>query len=92
VLAQIEEWSNRSAEADEFFEMAIGFQEKSGEPYQLLDAHIAYAEVLEARPDLAAAREHWKLAAKIGKIAAIGLKGSGSRNEGDDPVERAVEA
>jgi len=91
-LAQLEEWSNRSAEADELFEMAIGIQEKSGEPYELLDAHIAYAEVLEERQDLAAAGEHWKLAAKIGKIAAMGLKGRGSRNEGDDLVERAVEA
>jgi transcriptional regulator with XRE-family HTH domain len=88
VLAQIEEWSSNHAEADELFEMAIGIQEKSDEPYQLLDAHIAYAEVLEARPDLAAARQHWRLAAKIGKIVALGLKGGESPDEGDESVER----
>jgi transcriptional regulator with XRE-family HTH domain len=92
VLAQVEEWSNNREKADELFEMAIGIHERSGDPYQLLDAHIAYAEVLEARPDFASARRHWKIAAKIGKIAAIGVKWGGSPNEDHDPLERAVEA
>jgi transcriptional regulator with XRE-family HTH domain len=88
VLAQVEEWSNNPAKADELFEMAIRIQEESGDPYQLLDAHIAYAEVLEARPDLASATRHWKLAAKIGKIAAIGLKAEAS-DVGEEAVEQA---
>jgi transcriptional regulator with XRE-family HTH domain len=87
VLAQIEEWCNNQAKADELFEIAIRIQEQSGEPYQLLDAHMAYAEVLEARPDLAAAKQHWKLAAKIGKIVALGLKRDASPGEGDESVE-----
>jgi transcriptional regulator with XRE-family HTH domain len=88
VLAQIEEWSNNHAKADELFEMAIRIQEESGEPYQLLDAQIAYAEVLEARPDLASATQHWKMAAKIGKLAAIRLKLGTSPDEGEEAVEQ----
>ena len=88
VLAQVEEWTNNRAKADELFELAIRIQEKSGDPYQLLDAHIAYAEVLEARPDLPSATKHWKLAAKIGKIAAIGLKAEASE-VGEEAVEQA---
>jgi len=89
VLAQIEEWCNNQSKADELFEMAIRIQEESGEPYQLLDAHMAYAELLEARPDFVSATEHWRLAAKIGKIAAIGLKLDALADEGEQAVERS---
>jgi transcriptional regulator with XRE-family HTH domain len=88
VLAQIEEWCNNQAKADELFEIAIRIQEESGEPYQLIDAHMAYAELLEARPDLVSAREQWRLAAKIGKIAAMGLKLGASQDEGEEAVEQ----
>jgi transcriptional regulator with XRE-family HTH domain len=87
VLAQLEEWCNNQAKADELFEIAIRIQEESGAPYQVLDAHIAYAEALEARPDLASATRHWKLAANIGKIAAMGLKLSPSSDEREEAVE-----
>ncbi len=92
VLAQIEEWSNNQPRADELFDMAIRIQEESGEPYQLLDAHMAYAELLEARPDFISATEHWRLAAKIGKIAAIGLKLDALADEGEQAVERLSRA
>jgi transcriptional regulator with XRE-family HTH domain len=92
VLAQIEEWSNNQAKAEELFEMAIRIQEESGEPFQLIDAHMAYAEVLESRPDVASAAQHWKLAARIGKIAAIGLKLGASPDEGEEAVARISRA
>jgi hypothetical protein len=88
VLAQVEEWCNNQAKADELFQIAIRIQEESGEPYQLIDAHMAYAELLEARPDLVSATEHWRLAAKIGKIAAMGLKLGASQDEGEEAVEQ----
>jgi len=86
VLAQLEEWCNNQAKADEFF-VALRIREESGAPYQVLDAHIAYAEALEARPDLASAAQHWRLAANIGKIAAMGLKLSPSSQERQEAVE-----
>jgi transcriptional regulator with XRE-family HTH domain len=88
VLAQFEEWCDNQAKADELFEIAIKIQEESGEPYQLIDAHMAYAELLEARPDLVSATEHWRLAAKLGKIAAMGLKLGASQYEGEEAVEQ----
>jgi len=87
VLAQFEEWCNNQARADELFEIAIRIQEESGTPYEVLDAHIAYAEALEARPDLASAAQEWRLAANIAKCAAMGLKLSPSSQERQEAVE-----
>jgi transcriptional regulator with XRE-family HTH domain len=87
-LAEIEEWCGNNAKADELFERAIRIQEKAGEPYQLLDAHMAYAEVLEARQDLASATGHWKLAAKIGKIVAVGLRLGASPDASAEEIEQ----
>lgn len=74
LLGQVEERSDSPDLADEHFENAIDTFEELGMPDRLRDAHMDYAELLEARQDLAAAAHHWKRAAEIGKLASLGLK------------------
>jgi transcriptional regulator with XRE-family HTH domain len=73
VMGQLEEWCGNSADADEQFEAAIRILEPLGKSEQLRDAHMAYAELLDGRQDITRAALHWKLAAQIGKLAAIGI-------------------
>lgn len=70
LVGQVEEWCGNSANADEQFETAIRILEQLNAPELLRDAHMAYAELLEARQDIPAAAHHWKLAAEICKLAA----------------------
>jgi hypothetical protein len=43
-------------------------------PDRLRDCHIACAESLYERGEIASAALHWKSAAEIGRLAALGLK------------------
>jgi len=70
LLGQVAEWCGDRADADEHYGKAIRVLERLGKPELLRDGHMAYAELLEARQDIAAAAHHWKLAAEIGKVAA----------------------
>jgi transcriptional regulator with XRE-family HTH domain len=70
LVGQVEEWCGNSANADEQFETAIRILEQLNAPELLRDAHMAYAELLEARQDIPAAAHHWKLAAEICRLAA----------------------
>ncbi len=78
VLGQLEEWGGNSANADEQFERAIRIVQKAGTLAQLRDAHMAYAELLDGRQDTTNSAHHWKLAAQIGKLAAIQIDKVGS--------------
>jgi len=40
---------------------------------QLRDAHMAFAEILDARQAIPRAAHHWKAAADLGKLIALGL-------------------
>jgi hypothetical protein len=42
-------------------------------PDRLRDCHMAYGEVLDRRGDSSSAARHWRLAAEIGKAAALGI-------------------
>jgi len=75
MLGQIEEWSGNSDRADAQFKLAIQILDELGEPGELRDAHMAYADVLESRGSLGPAGRHWKKAAVIGRMAALGLAG-----------------
>lgn len=57
------------AEADREFEQALAILETLEQPLRLRDAHMAYAEVLEARGDVAASSRHWRAAAQLGREA-----------------------
>jgi len=39
---------------------------------------MEYAELLEARQDMAASHQHWKRAAEIGRLASLGVKWTGT--------------
>ncbi|HSS93638.1 MAG TPA: tetratricopeptide repeat protein, partial [Candidatus Dormibacteraeota bacterium] len=74
LLARVEERKGNRTQADSHFGDAIRILEELRMPDRLRDAHMDYAELLDERPDAVAAAGHWKLAAEIGKAAALGLK------------------
>jgi len=76
--AQLEERNGNRSVADDDFGNAIRILEELGMPHRLRDAHMEYAELLEARQDLIAALRHWKQGAEIGKVAATGLAWAGT--------------
>jgi tetratricopeptide (TPR) repeat protein len=73
LLGRLEERKGNPRLADDQFDIAIQILEELGMPDRLRDAHMEYAELLEARPDLTAALRHWKQGAEIGVVAALGL-------------------
>jgi tetratricopeptide (TPR) repeat protein len=78
LLGQLEERNGDMPLADDHFEAAIRIFEELRMPDRLRDAHMEYAELLEARHDLVAALRHWKQGAEIGRIAALGLPWTGA--------------
>jgi tetratricopeptide (TPR) repeat protein len=78
LLGQVEERNENQSFADEHFEAAIRILEELDMSDRLRDAHMDYAEMLDARLDVVAASRHWKRAAEIGKVAAMGLKWAGA--------------
>jgi len=78
LLGRLEEQTGNPRLADDHFETGIRLLEQLRMPDRLRDAHMEYAELLEARQDLVAALRHWKQGAEIGKVAATGLTWAGS--------------
>jgi tetratricopeptide (TPR) repeat protein len=77
LLGQLEERKGNRRLADDHFGSAIHILEELRMPDRLRDAHMEYAELLDARQDLVAASRHWKQAAEIGVVAALGLTWTG---------------
>jgi tetratricopeptide (TPR) repeat protein len=70
VLAEVQ----RDAEAaNREFAIAFAILDEIGMPDRLRDLHMRYAEIVQARGDIAEAARHWKRAAELGKQAASGL-------------------
>jgi len=82
VLGQIEELCGNRRGADAEVQRAIQILTELGRTGQLRDAHMAYAELLEARQDIPRAARHWKEAADIGKLEALGFEWRAPANEG----------
>ena len=78
LLGKVGERQGNPALADDQFATAIRILEELGMPDRLRDAHMEYAEVLDAREDIASGARHWKLAAEIAKTASLGISWSGS--------------
>ena len=78
LLGKLCERQGSTAHADGHFQTAIRALEEVGMPDRLRDAHMEYAEVLDARDDSTSGARHWKLAAEIGKMASQGVNWSGS--------------
>ena len=72
LLGQLEERRDNELAADDHYLQAIEILGELEMPDRLRDCHMEYAQVLDDRSDGAAAR-HWKLAAEIGKSAALGI-------------------
>jgi tetratricopeptide (TPR) repeat protein len=70
---KLDEQLDRTQAADEHFEAAIEILSELEMPNRLRDCHMDFANVLESRGKLSAAARHWKLAAEIGKAAALGV-------------------
>ncbi len=83
LLGQLEERKGNRRLADDHFGNAIRILEELGMPDRLRDAHMEYAELLEARSDLVAALQHWKQGAEIGVVAALGLTWIGAQAGAD---------
>ncbi|GAC1671850.1 MAG: hypothetical protein PVS3B2_13500 [Candidatus Dormibacteraceae bacterium] len=64
---------DRTQAADDNFEAAINILSELEMPHRLRDCHMDYAQLLEDRGDQSASTRHWKLAAEIGKSAALGV-------------------
>src|SRR5258708_285770 len=75
--------------ADGQLERAAGILQQFGKAEKLRDAHIAYAELLDGRQDVATAGRHWKLAAEIGRLAALGFEWRAVTNENGEPRSAA---
>jgi tetratricopeptide (TPR) repeat protein len=74
LVGQLDERNGNRHTADDDFSRAIRILEELNMPERLRDAHMDYAELLEARQDISAASRHWRRAAEIGKAAALGIK------------------
>jgi len=83
LLGHLEERKGNPRLADDHFGSAIQILEELGMPDRLRDAHMEYAELLEARSDLVAALQHWKQGAEIGVVAALGLTWIGAQAGAD---------
>jgi tetratricopeptide (TPR) repeat protein len=70
---KLEERLRKTQVADHHFAAAIGILGELDMPNRLRDCHMAYAQVLDDRGDVGGAARHWKLAAEIGKSAALGV-------------------
>jgi tetratricopeptide (TPR) repeat protein len=86
LLGKLNERQGHEALADTQFETAIRILEEIRMPDRLRDAHMEYAEVLDARDDSSSGAQHWKLAAEIGKMASLGVSWSGSAAQRRDAL------
>jgi tetratricopeptide (TPR) repeat protein len=78
---QLDERLNITLDADQHFAAAIEILGDVEMPNRLRDCHMEYAQVLDKRGDVSTAARHWKLAAEIGKAAALGV--AVNRQEGE---------
>jgi tetratricopeptide (TPR) repeat protein len=87
LLGQLEERNGNAALADDHFEIAVQILEELHMPERLRDAHMEYAELLDARQDVVAASRHWKRAAEISKLSSLGMRWTAT-----PPAERIAAA
>jgi tetratricopeptide (TPR) repeat protein len=83
LLGQVEDRRGNLRLADDHFETAIRIFEELRMPDRLRDAHMEYAELLEARSDLVGALRHWKRGAEVGRMAALELPWNGAATGAD---------
>ena len=78
LLGKLEAGRGDVQRATEHFDTAIQIFEDLDMPDRLRDCHIACAEFLYNGGDIQAAALHWKAAAEIGRLTALGLMSTSS--------------
>jgi tetratricopeptide (TPR) repeat protein len=76
LMGQVEARQGDHKLAREHFDSAIRILEALDMPDRLRECHIACAESLYEHGDIASAALHWKAAAEIGRLVALGLTSS----------------
>jgi tetratricopeptide (TPR) repeat protein len=89
LFGQLESRLGDLQKAREHFDTAIRILEALGMPDRLRECHIACAESLYEHGDVAAAALHWKAAAEIGRLVALGLR-SGPETASTGEEEQAA--
>jgi tetratricopeptide (TPR) repeat protein/DNA-binding XRE family transcriptional regulator len=74
LLGQLEARRGELELAGKHFDTAIRILEALDMPDRLRDCHISCAEALYERGEVGAAALHWKSAAEIGRLTALGLR------------------
>jgi tetratricopeptide (TPR) repeat protein len=89
VQAEIEEGYGSPEQADSRFAAALLILEQLAMPDRLREGHMRYAELLEARGDIAGAAAHWRSAAEIGRFKTLGAAAS---ERAAESVNQAIDA
>jgi tetratricopeptide (TPR) repeat protein len=87
LLGQLESRHGELKLASEHFDIAIRIFEQLDMPDRLRDCQMAYAESLYAREEFASAALHWKAAAEIGRLSALGLQWDSATEPGATEIE-----
>lgn len=87
LLGQLEARQGDHKLAGEHFESAISMLEALEMPDRLRDCHMACAESLYERGDIGSAALHWKAAAEIGRLSALGLRWGSALGQGAAELE-----
>jgi tetratricopeptide (TPR) repeat protein len=90
LLGQLESKYGDLTAANDHFDSAIGILETVGMPDRLRDCHMVHAESLFTRGEFSSAALHWKAAAEIGRMTALGLTSTLETAHADDDRRRAV--
>lgn len=83
LMGELEEMRGDRPAADANFTIALETLDALHMPDRLRDAHMKYAEILDARGEEGRAAGHWKLAARLGKLA-------GAQSEPAEPAATAA--
>jgi tetratricopeptide (TPR) repeat protein len=87
LLGQLESRHGELKLASEHFDSAIRIFEALDMPDRLRDCQMAYAESLYAREEFASAALHWKAAAEIGRLSALGFQWDSATGPGVAEIE-----
>ena len=90
LLGQLESRCGDIELAGQHFDSAIRILDALDMPDRLRDCHIACAEALYEHGEIDSAALHWKSAAEIGRVAALGLRWSPETPLADDEQVQAL--
>lgn len=90
LFGQLESRLGDMRQAGEHFKAAIRILEALDMPDRLRECHIACAESLYEHGEVASAALHWKAAAEIGRLVALGISSSPASTSPDEEKQAAL--